>query len=372
MKTALIHDWLLCIAGAEKVLQAIYEIYPAPIYTLIKNEKSSFFQDKDIHTSFIQKLPFAKKKYRSFLPLFPLAIEQFDLSSFDVVISSSSCVSKGVLTHSQQLHICYCHTPMRYSWDQYHQYLFDSGYHKGLKGMLARCFLHYIRMWDVHTSIHVDHFIANSSYVAKRIKKVYNKESKVIYPPIDTNFFSLASQKDSFYVTASRMVSYKKMDLIVEAFSKMLDKKLLVIGEGPEFKKIRSKASKNIEFLGFQSDENLKTYLQKAKAFVFAAEEDFGIILVEAMSTGTPVIAYNKGGAKETVIENKTGLFFEKQEVQHIIDAVHTFETKEFDPKKIREHALKFSCSRFKKEFQEYVEEKKQEFFLRSKELINQ
>jgi glycosyltransferase involved in cell wall biosynthesis len=363
MKTAIVHDWLMSISGGEKVVKAIHDIFPSTIYTLIKNEeklKNSFFEDKKIKSSFIEKLPFSKKNYQKYLPFFPMAIEQFDLTDFDVIISSSSCVAKGVLTNPNQLHICYCHTPIRYAWDLYHQYLNESNLRKGIKGVLAKFFLHYLRNWDISTVNRVDYFIANSNFIKNRIKKIYNRDSFVIYPPVDTNYFTPCFKKENFYLTASRLVPYKKIDQIVDAFSKMQDKKLIVIGDGPEIKKIKSKAKKNIEILGYQSNAVLKDYMQKAKAFVFNAIEDFGITPVEAMACATPVIVLNKGGAKETIINNKTGIFFENQNVLDIIDAVNKFEKNEnkFHLEKIREHALNFSEEKFKENFKNFTLEK--------------
>jgi glycosyltransferase involved in cell wall biosynthesis len=369
MKTAIIHDWLVTLAGAEKVLEAIYELYPAPIFTLVtdrKKLKGTNFEKAKIFTSFIQKLPGARKKYRNYLPFFPLAIEQFELSDYHVIISSSSCVAKGVLTKADQLHICYCHTPMRYAWDLYHEYLRESGLNKKkIKGCIAKLILHYIRLWDHSTLNRVDYFIANSNWVARRIKKIYAREATVIYPPTDVSKFKLYSDKENFYLTASRMVPYKRIDLIVEAFSKMPQKKLVVIGNGPDFKKIKSKAGKNIELLGYQPFEVLKDYMQRAKAFIFAAEEDFGITPVEAQACGTPVIAYGKGGVTESVIERKTGIFFKEQTDKSLVEAVKQFEKIEdsFDCKIIRQNAEKFSKERFKKEFKKFVDEKIKKFF---------
>ena len=354
MQIALVHDWLTTIGGAEKVLEAILETFPAKLFTLVQDQKKfqgTPFENMEVKTSFIQNLPRAHLKYRSYLPLFPLAIEQFDLSDFDLVISSSHSIAKGVLTHADQVHICYCHTPMRYAWDLYQQYLREAKLKSGVKGALAKCFLHYLRMWDAHSSNRVDAYVANSHYVARRIHKLYGKQADVIYPPVDVDYFSLFEEKEEYYVTASRMVPYKKMDLIVEAFGEMPDKKLIVIGDGPEMEKIKKKAKKNVELLGYQSNEQLLYYLQKAKAFVFAALEDFGILPVEAQGCGTPVIAFGKGGARETVIENETGIFFNEQSVPSLISAVKTFETKRFDPQKIRSHAEKFKVETFKKQF---------------------
>ncbi len=368
MKTVLIHDWLVTLGGAEKVLESIYEIYPSPIFTLVKNDRNligTIFEKANIKTSFIQRLPKAKTFYRNYLLFFPLAIEQFDLSEYDIIISSSHAVAKGVLTNSNQLHICYCHTPIRYAWDLYHKYLNETGFSKGLKGFLTKFILHYIRIWDLTTVNRVDYFIANSKYVAKRIAKIYRRQATVIYPPVDIDKFEVFTKKENFFVTASRIVPYKKIDLIVEAFSQMPDKKLIVIGDGPDLKKIKRKAGKNIEFLGYQPFNNLKYYLQRAKAFIFAAEEDFGILPVEAQACGTPVIAYGRGGVTETVIENKTGLFFKEQSVENLINTIKHFEKVEdqFDPLEIRKNAERFNKERFKKEFKSFVDKKIEEFF---------
>ncbi len=361
MKTALVHDWLVGIGGAEKVLQSIAELYPSPIYTLVKNEKElkkSYFGDQNLNSSFLQKLPLATKYFRNFLPLFPLAIEQFDLKNYDLVLSSSHAVAKGVMTYPHQLHICYCHTPMRYAWDLYHEYLREV---KGLKKLAAKWSLHYLRNWDIASSARVDHFIVNSNYIKKRVKKLYNREAELIYPPVFTHLFSINSKREDYYVTVSRLVPYKRVDLIVEAFSK-LGKTLLVIGDGPDFNKIKAKASKNIQLLGHLPDAAVAEYVSKAKAFVFAAEEDFGIALVEAQAAGIPVIAFGRGGALETVIHQKTGLFFGEQTVAAIIEAVSSFERMQgqFDPYAIKQHAELFNAQRFKQQFKAFVDAKVQ------------
>lgn len=365
MKTALVHDWLTTMAGAEKVLESMYNLYPSDIYTLVSDQSQLTppFDQADITTSMIQKFPFAKTKYRNYLPLFPFAIEQFDLSEYDVILSSSHAVAKGVLTHAGQLHITYMHTPIRYAWDLYFRYLKEAGLQSGLKGLIAKKILHNIRLWDSTTANRPDAYIANSRYIARRIAKVYGKKAEVIYPPVEVDSFTLEEKKDNYYMTASRMVPYKKIDVIVEAFSKMPEKKLIVIGDGPDFNKIKQKASKNIELLGYQPFEVLKTTMQKAKAFVFAAEEDFGIIPVEAQACGTPVIAYGKGGACETVKEGETGLFFDDQRVESLIKAVEAFEKEEFDPQAIRRHAMQFSKERFEKEYYGFIESEKEKFF---------
>ena len=362
---ALVHDWLPLIGGAEKVLESIHQLYGGKIYTLIQhpeNLRNSYFEDKSITSSFIQKLPFAKNKYRNYLALFPYAIEQFDLRQHEVIISSSYAVAKGVLTNSNQLHICYCHSPVRYAWDLYHQYLEEANLQRGMKGIVAKAILHYLRNWDIASVNRVDHFVANSNYIANRIKKLYRREATVIYPPVDVDKFELCEDKEDFYVTASRMVPYKKIDLIVEAFAQMPNKKLVVIGDGPDFKKIKAKATANIEILGYQPFEVLKSYMQRAKAFIFAAEEDFGIIPVEAQACGTPVIAFGRGGVRESVINLETGLFFNEQTVDSIIAAVNEFVKLSLNPKIIRDNASRFSRAVFEEKFKSFVDSKYDEF----------
>lgn len=361
MKKALVHDWYYVNGGAEKVLQSFNNVWPdfehyALIDFLDEKERHKIFtgKNKNVNTSFIQKLPTARSNHRKFLQLFPHAIEQFDLSAYDIVLSSSASIAKGVLTHQNQLHICYCHSPMRYAWDLYHQYLKEANL-TGLKGLYAKYVLHNMRTWDVMSSNRVDFFIANSNFIAKRIQKIYNRESTVIYPPVDVENFRLVEQKDEYYFTASRMVPYKKIELIVRAFNQMPNKKLIVSGDGPEFHNIKKIAHQNIELLGFVEQEQLKLYLENAKAFVFAAEEDFGIIPVEAQACGTPVIAFGRGGILETVIKNETGVFFYTQEPEAIIAAVNEFEKMTFNHKAIRQNALRFSKERFETEIKDFV-----------------
>jgi len=361
MKTALVHDWLVSLGGAEKVLDAMYSIYPSSIYTLIKREevlKKTVFADANIVTSFIQKLPLATQSHRNYLPFFPLAIQRFQLGDFDVILSSSHAVAKGVKVKEGQLHICYCHTPMRYAWDLQDEYLSQLS---GIKESIAKWTLAYLRKWDAG-NLNVHHFIANSHYVAERIKRIYGRQATVIYPPVQTELFDFQSDKEDFYLTVSRLVPYKRVDLIVEAFSQMPSKRLYVIGDGPEMGKIKKMAGKNVELLGFQPDDLLRSYLSRARAFVFAAEEDFGIAPVEAQASGTPVIAYGKGGVIESVIENQTGLFFKEQTPSSLIEAVDRFEKMEFDPEVIRQSALRFDEALFKKKFRQFVEDKWEDF----------
>ncbi|AKP74767.1 GDP-mannose-dependent alpha-(1-6)-phosphatidylinositol monomannoside mannosyltransferase [Piscirickettsia salmonis] len=371
MKIALVCDWLVTYAGAERVIEKMIECFPhADLFSVVDFvEDRDFLKNKKPVTTFIQKLPKAKKKYRGYLPLMPLAIEQLDLSNYDVIISSSHAVAKGVITGPDQLHISYIHSPMRYAWDLQHQYLKESGLTKGLKGWLAKWMLHKMRLWDVRSSFGVDYFIANSDYIGRRINKVYRRQSITIYPPVSLNAFECVKKKEDFYLTCSRMVPYKKIDLIVEAFSQMPNKKLIVLGDGPDFKKIAAKAGSNVQLLGYQKFAVLKSYMQRAKAFVFAAEEDFGIIPVEAQACGTPVIAYRKGGVLETVqgygkSEKPTGIFFDNQSVGSITSAVTIFEKNEskFKPEACRKNAELFSEQLFKDKFSNYINDRWLEF----------
>jgi glycosyltransferase involved in cell wall biosynthesis len=330
MRVVIVHDWLVTYAGAERVLEQMLICFPqADIYSMVDFLDSSqrgFLQGKRTNTSFVQHLPLAKSKYRSYLPLMPFAVEQFDVSAYDVVISSSHAVAKGILVGPDQLHLCMCYSPIRYAWDMQHQYLMDSGLDAGAKGWLARWILHKIRLWDVRTANGVDQFIAISEFIRRRINKTYRRDSVVMYPPVDVGAFELRESKEDFYLTASRMVPYKKIPLILQAFAKMPNKKLVVIGEGPEWNKAKVFAGPNITMLGYQSEEVLKDYMQRAKAFVFAAEEDFGIAPLEAQACGTPVIAFGKGGALETIRGQNnptpTGLFFYEQSVESSLVSV--------------------------------------------------
>jgi glycosyltransferase involved in cell wall biosynthesis len=370
-KTAVIHEWFTTLAGSEKVVEQFCCLYPqADLFAVYADPgliaATDFLRDRTLNTSFIQQLPGAAERFRSYLLLMPLAVEQFDLSSYEVVISSSHAVAKGVLTGPDQLHISYVHSPIRYAWDLQHQYLRESGLDEGVKGWIAKWMLHRMRIWDHRTASGVDHFVANSHFVARRIRKVYRRSADVIYPPVDVSGFSIGTQRDSFYLAASRLVPYKKMDLIVEAFSAMPGKRLIVIGDGPELAKVKSKAGPNIELLGYQPVEVLKDMMQRARALVFAAEEDFGITPVEAQACGTPVIAYGKGGALETIQgfgihARPTGVFFPTQDVPHLIKAVSTFERHQdaIDPAHCRANALRFSRERFCREFANYVDQRR-------------
>lgn len=354
MRVAIIHDWLTVYAGAEKVLSQMLLLYPqAEVFTLVDflpDADRGFLASHKVHTSFIQRLPKARSSYRSYLPLMPLAIEQFDLGAFDLVLSSSHAVAKGVLTGPDQIHVCYCHSPIRYAWDLQGQYLRESGLQRGIKSWLARLILSYIRMWDVRTANGVDHFIANSSFIARRIRKVYGRASAVVPPPVDVPQVPSLSPRKDYYVTASRLVPYKRIDLIIKAFNAMPDKALVVIGSGPMLAEMKQLAANNVRVLGYQPQDVLEQHLAEARAFVFAAEEDFGIAPVEAQAYGTPVIAYGKGGILDSVVDGQTGSFFPAQTVEAITAAIDAFEkrTSPWDNAQIAQHALEFRPEAFR------------------------
>ena len=369
MKVAIIQEWLVTVGGSDKVVKAILDVFPdADIYTLVGKKEicdELGIPWEKVHTSFIQKMPLGTKKHRAYLPLFPFAIEQLDLRGYDVIISSSHCVAKGVLTKADQLHICYCHSPIRYCWDMYNEYLEESHLEKGFKSWLVRLMLHPIRKFDAITGNRPDYYISNSDYVGQRIRKTYRRRATTIHPNIDISNFELCEEKQDYYLASSRLVAYKKIDIIIEAFNRMPDKKLVVIGGGPNLEAYRKMAGKNVEVMGYQPFEVLKERMQHAKAFVFAADEDFGMIPIEAQSCGTPVIAYGHGGSLETVSKDKTGLFFYEQTVEAIMEAVNRFEAmgkQPFSPLDCRKWAEGFSEERFKKEIKEFVETKYAEF----------
>jgi glycosyltransferase involved in cell wall biosynthesis len=366
MKIAIVHDWLVTYAGAEKVLTALLKIWPqADLFSVIdflSDQDRAQLGGKRATTTFIQRLPKARTQYQKYLPLMPLAIEQLNLSSYDLIISSSHAVAKGVLCGPNQLHISYVHSPIRYAWDLQHQYLHEAGLTRGLKGQMARMILHYMRLWDQRTAAGVDEFIANSQFIGRRIDKAYRRQSTVIYPPVDTQGFELQSEKQDYYVTASRMVPYKRIPMIVEAFSAMPDKRLVVIGDGPEMDKCRAVCGPNVTLLGFQPFAVLREHMQNARGFVFAAEEDFGISPVEAQACGTPVIAFGRGGALETVRgldhESPTGVFYHEQSVGALCAAIEEFEAqaRRISPRACRENAQQFAEKRFEREMRHFVE----------------
>jgi glycosyltransferase involved in cell wall biosynthesis len=365
MKVAIIHDWLVTYAGAERVLEQMLNCFPeADLFSIVDflpQGSRSFIKDKPVTTSFIQKLPNARTKYRSYLPLMPLAIEQFDLSDYDLLISSSHAVAKGVLVGPDQLHLCMCYSPIRYAWDLQFQYLRESKLESGLKSWLARWMLHKIRIWDSRTANAVDHFIGISHFIVRRIEKIYRRDATVIYPPVDISVFAFQPNKEDFYLTASRLVPYKRIPMIVEAFTSMPEKRLVVIGEGPEFDKCKEVAGRNVTLMGWQSFEVLKDHMQRAKAFVFAAVEDFGITPLEAQACGTPVIAFGKGAVLETIrgleSERPTGIFFKEQTCASLHAAIELFEKEaaRISPEDCRDNVLRFSPERFREEFTTFV-----------------
>ncbi len=366
MRVAVIHDWLTVYGGAERVLEQMLKLYPdADLYSVVEflgPGERAFIKNKSVKTTFIQKMPLAKHKYRHYLPLMPLAVEQIDLSDYELVLSSSHAVAKGVLTGPEQLHLCLCYTPMRYAWNLQHQYLKETGLDRGLKSLLARSMLHKMRIWDLRTANGVDGFIAISKYIAGRIWKVYRRKAVVIYPPVDTEHYIPGLEKEDYYLAVSRMVPYKRMELIAETFARLPDKKLLMIGDGPEFKKVQAIAGKNVTLLGYQPDEALLNYMQQARAFIFAAEEDFGIVPLEAQACGVPVIAYGHGGALETICgletDEPTGIFFEEQTAEALAEAVRLFENEQthFSAEACRKNALRFAQQRFRTELQDYID----------------
>jgi len=357
-RVAIVHYWLVAMRGGERVVEALADLYPdADIFTHVYDRSmlSESLNRHRIETTFIQRLPDSVRRYRSYLPLMPLALEQLDLRNYDVVISSESGPAKGIITLPGTLHVCYCHTVMRYLWDMYHEY-------RAQAGALTRCLMpfgaHYLRLWDQSSAARVDTFVANSRNVAERIRKTYRRDATVINPPVDVDRFRADRPREDFYLTVSQLVSYKRVDLIVEAFSR-LKLPLVVIGEGTELDKLRRLAASNVQFIGRQSDEVVAEHLERCRAFVFAANEDFGIVPVEAQAAGAPVIAYGFGGVTETVIPGVTGLFFAEQTSQSLVEAVRRFESGALvsEPKVLHEHAQGFARSRFTREFESFIEQ---------------
>jgi UDP-N-acetylmuramyl pentapeptide phosphotransferase/UDP-N-acetylglucosamine-1-phosphate transferase/glycosyltransferase involved in cell wall biosynthesis len=358
-RIAIVHDFLYVYAGAERVLEQMLAVYPeADLFSLfdfVPEGERGFLRNKSVRTSFIQNLPFARNHHRAYLPLMPLAIEQLDVSQYDLVISSSYVAAKGVLTRADQLHVCYCHTPVRFAWDMQKQYRLG----RGLKLLATRLLLHYIRSWDVRSANGVDVFLTNSNYVGRRIDKIYRRRSKTLYPPVSVEQFQGGGDppREDFYLTVSRLVPYKRIELLAEAFTRMGDRSLVIIGDGPEMAAVRAAAGPNVRVLGHQPDEVVRDYLSRARAFVFAAEEDFGIAPVEAQACGTPVICFGRGGVTESVCEGMSGVFFHEQSAEAVIDAVRRFEAAgPWDSNTIRASAERFTAVRFRKEFEELVE----------------
>ncbi|MBT9313011.1 glycosyltransferase family 4 protein [Leptothoe kymatousa] len=362
MRVAVVHEWLASHAGSEKVVEQILQLYPeADLFSLVdflSPEQRQFIGHRTVNTSFIQQLPFAQRIFRQYLPLMPLAVEQFDLSAYDVVISSNHAVAKGVLTAPHQLHISYVHTPIRYAWDLQHQYLQQAGLERGVKGAITRVILHYLRLWDTASANRVDRFLANSEFIARRIWRAYRRPATVLYPPVDVSRFDWQQPREEFYLTVSRFVPYKRVDLTVAAFNR-LGLPLVVIGDGSDWSRIEAMAGANVKLLGQQPNAVVTDYMQRCKGFIFPAEEDFGITPVEAQAAGAPVIAFGRGGVAETVVHGKTGVLFSEQTVKSLEQAVNAFEMGmyELNPEQSRRQAEKFSIERFHEQFRACIEQ---------------
>ena len=358
MKIALVHDYLVQYGGAERVLECFCELFPyAPIYTIVYDRDSmrGKFSGRDIRTSFLQKFKLARKHHRLFPALMPAAIESFDLSKYDIVLSDSSSYAKGIITGPNTLHICYMHTPMRYAWDDCQKYTQDFSFPRGIKKIVPFA-MNYIRLWDKISAERVDRFIANSNFVARRIKKYYRKEAKVIHPPVNIDNFYISRKKGDYFLMVGRLISYKRHDIAIEAFNR-LGLPLKIIGRGPEIKRLKKMAGKNIEFLERVEDGDLARYYAECQAFVFPQEEDFGIVAIEALASGRPIIAYRGGDIPEHLEEEKMGIFFENQNAEDIIATVKKFEKMNFNPEYIRSQSTQFDRKIFMAKIKDYVSE---------------
>ena len=363
LKVAIVHDWLTVSGGAEKVCRELIRMYPqADVFSLVDflsdRHRQEILDGKRSHTSIIQKFPFARKWYRYYLPWFPYAIEQLNLEKYDLVISSSYAVAKGVITRADQVHICYCHSPMRYLWDLYFSYMPKVSWKNFPITLAMRRSISKLRIWDVVSSNRVDYFIANSQNVAGRIRKIYRRTATVVYPPLDILHFQLVQEKKDYYVTASRLVPYKRVDLMIDAFREMPDKQLVILGDGPELKRLRKRAKgmKNVQLPGFVPADRHRQLIGEAKAFINASFEDFGIAPLEAQACGTAVIAYAKGGVLETTLENKTAVYFSQQTVSALTEAVQKFEkTPLLTAVEIQKFAVAFNNERFQTEMAEFI-----------------
>ncbi|MEF3304497.1 glycosyltransferase [Paenibacillus sp. GYB003] len=355
MKIALVHDYLNQYGGAERVLEVFMEMFPdAPVYTLIANlsKMPERFKEADIRTSFIQSIPFSKNHYKKMLGLFPIAVEQMDLRNYDLVLSSSSAFVKGVLTTPSQIHVCYCHTPMRYVWDLYHQYMQEIT--NPVFSRVLPYILHKVRIWDQVSSQRPDYYISNSHNVSKRIQKYYNRNSHVIHPPVSFSQTGLLGESEDFYLIVSRLLPYKRIDLVIETFNQ-LEWPLVIIGDGYDRQRLERLAGPTVKMLGYQSDAVIHEHYSKCKAFILAGEEDFGITPLEAQAHGKPVIAFGKGGALETVKDGVTGVFFDEQTVESLIQALNRLQNLNLNPAAIRDHADSFNENRFKKQIMDFI-----------------
>ncbi len=359
LKIAIVCDWLTVFAGAERVVLEMHQLFPsAPIYTTLYDAKNCpQFKEAVVHESGLRWIPGARRFHRALLPWMPKAFERMDLDEYDIVISSSHSASKGVITRPETLHVSYCHSPMRYVWDQSHDYQKSFGRFRPFQ-FIYKPILHRIRMWDRLAAERVDAFVVNSAYIGERVKKYYGKESTVIHPPVDLHYFSslpTETEKENFYLSVGRLIPYKRVDLAIEA-CRQLGRPLKIIGEGPELASLKKRAGPQVEFLGKISDEELRNHYRKAKGLIFPAMEDFGIVPLEAMACGTPVLAYGKGGALETVKAGKSGLFFEEQTVPALVKTMEQFETMAWDSEKVRTEVESFASARFKSELRHFLE----------------
>lgn len=363
LKVALVHDWLTGQRGGEKVLDVLCELFPeAPIFTLFHfpGSQTRSIEEKDIHTSFLQSMPFLHKKYRSYLPLFPMAAELFDLQEFDMVVSSSHCVAKGAISRPDALHVCYIHSPVRYAWNQYFAYFAPQKL-----GFFSRKFIpfsiHKLRLWDVSSSFRVDHFIANSKTTAKRVQKYYRRHADVIHPPVDSHFFQPEGRQEDYFLIVSALVPYKKIELAIQTFNQN-GLPLKIVGRGPEYKRLKKMSKPNIHFLGSLDEDSLLKVYQQAKALIMPGEEDFGINALEAQACGIPVVSYARGGALETVLSGETGVFFPELSVNSLLEALDRLESIKFNKERIRAHAQNFSRDKFKERMNAFLHEKWDDF----------
>jgi len=364
MKVAIVHDFFCNLGGSDQVAAALHQLYPdAPVYTLLvsdRNRQGELLQGMNIKTSFVQRLPLARRRHEIYLPLFPLAIESFDLTGFDLLLSSSHACAKGVIPAPEALHICYCHTPARYAWDL--SYLYARRAPWLLRGHIALV-MHRFRTWDVSTASRVDHFVANSHFVAQRIERYYRRPSTVIYPPVDTAYFAPGERSGDYHLVVSRLTAYKQIDLAIEAFNR-LGKPLWIVGDGPDRRRLRAMAGSNVRFLGPLPREGVRDAMRGCRALIFPGKEDFGITPVEVQATGRPVIAYGRGGALESVIEGVTGAFFTEQTAGALCEAVDRADRLPFDRDAIRRHAVQFDREVFCRKMAAFVREKWDEHLL--------
>jgi glycosyltransferase involved in cell wall biosynthesis len=371
MRIAIVHDWFAAYAGSERVVEQMLAVYPqADVFALfdfLAPDQRAFLGGRTVHTSFLQHMPFAQAQYRLYLPLMPLAASTLDVRGYNVVISSSHAVSKGVRTTAGQLHLCMCYAPMRYAWDLRDQYLDVTGLNRGIRGTFVKTVLNMMRRWDLRSSRRIDAFIAISEHIRQRIRAAYGRESTVIYPAVDVDFFTPGGdegEREDCYVTASRFVPYKRLDLIAAAFAALPNRRLVIIGDGPDVAKVTASAGPNVQLLGHQPKHVLRDYLRRARAFIFAAEEDFGIAPLEAQACGTPVIGYGAGALPETIASldhpHPTGVLFGEQTVAAIVSAISAFETSasRISREACRQNALRFAPQRFREQFHQYVEQR--------------